>query len=70
MDYEERLIKEYSVLREKVSKLHAMNIKRKAGTLDFRLNCPAELLQEQEDVMTKYLEILEARAEVEGIKLR
>lgn len=70
MDYEERLIKEYSELLEKVSKLHAMNIKLKAGTLDSKLVCPAELLQEQEDVMTKYLEILEVRAEVENIKLR
>lgn len=69
MDYEERLIKEYSGLREKVSKLHTMNIKHKAGTLDFKPNCPAELLQEQEDAMTKYLEILETRAEIENIKL-
>lgn len=70
MDYEERLVEEYSNLLEKVSKLHVMNIKYKAGTLDFKPNCPFELLQEQERAMTKYLAILEARAEVENIKLR
>lgn len=70
MDYKERLIKEHSELLEKLSKLHSMNAKIKAGTLGSKLVCPAELLQEQEDVMTKYLEILEVRAEVENIKLR
>lgn len=69
MDYKERFIKEYSELLEKVSKLHVLNIKLKAGTLGSKLDCPAELLQKQEDVMTKYLEILEVRAEVENIKL-
>lgn len=70
MDYKERLLKEYSELLVKTSRLHSMNAKIKAGTLGFKPDCPAELLQEQEDVMTKYLRILKARAEFENIELR
>ena len=66
-DYKERMIEEYKFVKEKYDKLHKMLIKQKAGTLGFELTCPVELLQDQMNVMSQYLYILEIRAELEGI---
>ena len=69
-EYKERMVKEYTELRERYTKLHRMLIKHDAGKLEFTLNCPIGLLREQASVMERYLNILETRAiieEVEGI---
>ena len=47
-----------------------MLIKLRAGTLDFTPKCPASLLCDQERVMNEYLDILEERAEIEGVYLQ
>lgn len=69
MDYKERMKKEYAELKERRDKLHAINVKAQAGTLDFPLSCPIELLKEQEGIMTHYMGILEIRAEIENVSL-
>lgn len=68
-DYKIRVVKEYVELKEKYEKLHKMIVKYDAGTLDFEPNCPIDLLREQKATMGKYLNILEIRAEIEGIDL-
>lgn len=62
MDYKERMKVEYQ-------KLHKMINKYKAGKLDFTPSCPIELLEEQKGHMGRYLNVLEIRAEIEGINL-
>ena len=68
-DYKERMVEEYRQLKERYDKLHKMLIKAEAGTLNFTLNCPVDLLKEQRRHMENYLYCLEVRAEIEGIKL-
>ena len=68
-DYQVRMYHEYRELRKKYTKLHRMIVKAEAGTLDFTLNCPIELLKEQANYMGNYLRILEIRAEIEKIDL-
>lgn len=68
-DYKERFIAEYYQTRIRYNKLRHTLIKEKAGTLDFKLTCPVELLQKQLKDMETYLEDLEVRAEIEGINL-
>lgn len=67
--YKERMVKEYQELKEKYNKLHKIIIKAEAGTLDFQLNCPIELLKRQKSAMGNYLNCLEVRAEIEGVEL-
>lgn len=45
--HQERFVNEYRELKEKRDKLHAMNVKYEAGQLDFKPDCPLELLQKQ-----------------------
>lgn len=68
-DYKDRFKAEYYQLKERYEKLHKMTVKYKAGTLDFTPSCDIDLLLEQEEYMLKYLNILETRAEIEGIIL-
>lgn len=68
-DWQLRFLQEYEQLKIRHFKLHKMLVKLRAGTLDFTPACPASLLREQEQVMAEYLDILEARAEIEGIPL-
>lgn len=68
-DYKERFKAEYCQLKIRCENLHKTIIKNKAGTLDFELNCSAELLETQLYNMEQYLEILEIRAEIEKIEL-
>lgn len=49
--HQERFVNEYHELKVKRDKLHAMNVKYEAGQLDFKPDCPLELLQKQESVM-------------------
>ena len=68
-DYKERFKAEYYQVKTRYDKLHKMIVKEDAGTLEFTLACPLELLKEQKSFMGKYLNCLEVRAEIEGIEL-
>ena len=67
-EYKERMVKEYTELRERYTKLHEMLIKHDAGQLEFKLNCPIGLLREQASIMERYLNILEMRAIIEKVE--
>lgn len=67
--YKERLVKEYGELRERYERLHLMLVKYDANTLEFEPSCPMELLREQADVMSRYMYILEIRAQIEKVDL-
>lgn len=68
-DYKERFKAEYHQTKERYNKLHKMLTKADAGTLEFTLTCPIELLKEQKAAMGGYLYCLEIRAEMEKIDL-
>ena len=63
------MIIEYWQLKDRLQKLDRMIVKHEAGTLDFELNCPIDLLKEQRDAMTKYIYCLLVRGEIEGMDL-
>ena len=68
-DYKDRFKAEYYQTKVRYEKLHKMLIKYEAGTLDFELSCPQEILEDQEYYMKDYLKTLEIRAEIEKIEL-
>ena len=68
-DWKERFKIEYYELRERFSKLEYMLSKYEKGTLEFKPNCPIDLLKSQLRVMYNYLCILQERAKLEDIKL-
>ena len=68
-DYKERFRAEYYQLDIRLAKLHKMLVKYAAGTLDFKPDCPIEVLVSQEAAMLSYKHALEMRAEYEGIEL-
>lgn len=68
-DWVERFKAEYFQAKIRQEKLHQMIVKAQAGTLGFKPNCPLELLREQEKCMGAYIQCLEIRSEIEGIKL-
>lgn len=68
-DWKERFKKEYYELHERFSKLDYMIGKYEKGTLEFKLNCPIDLLKRQRSVMWDYLSVLKQRAQIEEIKL-
>ena len=68
-DYKERFKAEYFQTKIRYEKLHKTIVKFDAGTLKFQPTCPIGLLRNQNDVMGNYLNILEIRAEIEGINL-
>lgn len=68
-DYKERFKAEYYQTKIRYDKLHKMITKLKAGTLDFEPDCNEEILTSQASIMGAYLNVLEVRAEIEGIEL-
>ena len=68
-DWKERFKKEYYELHERFSKLDYMIGKYEKGTLEFKPNCPIDLLKRQRSVMWEYLSVLKQRARIEKIKL-
>lgn len=68
-DYKQRVVNEYNELKGRADKLGLMLVKESRGGLDFELTCPIELLKAQYNAMKAYLNILEVRAEIEGIEL-
>lgn len=68
-DYKERFKAEYYQVKIRAEKLAAMLKKWDSGDLDFNPTCPRELYNDQISAMNQYLEVLEARAELEGVSL-
>lgn len=69
LDYKERFQAEYFQLRTRTIKLENMLNDWTAGNLSFTPTNPREILEAQLGVMKAYLDILEARAKIEDIKL-
>ena len=77
-DYKERFKAEYQQTKIRYEKLKAFNNKIEAAqategmknAVDFpEHDCPFYLLRDQQRIMGEYLQVLEIRAEIEGIKL-
>ena len=68
-DYKDRFKAEYWQTKIRYDKLCMMLEKYKAGKLDFEPTCPICTLETQSVWMLKYLDILELRANLEGIDL-
>ena len=68
--YKDRAKGEYLFVKDKYNKLHAMIIKREAGKLDFKPNCPMEQWKAQATAMGAYLYQLEIKAAIEEIDLK
>lgn len=67
--WKERLVEEYTCLKEKYEKLHKTIVQLEAGTCPFEPSCSVDLLKRQAKTIGKYLFILEVRAEQAGIVL-
>lgn len=68
-DYKERFRAEYYQLLIRVEKLSKMLQMFQDGDLPFNPECPEKLLEEQREIMWKYLALLRIRAEIEQIQL-
>lgn len=68
-DYKERFKAEFHQLKIRIDGLAGMLIKMDNNMLDFTPKCSKELLETQLVSMKAYAELLEIRAEVEGIEL-
>ena len=68
-DWKDRFRTEYYELFTRIEKLQNMLEKYKSGTLDFKPNCPYELLYEQLVFMKAYRDVLIERAEIENIDI-
>lgn len=68
-DYKDRFVAEYRQLRIRYDKLSDMVSKYISGKLDFEPRCPIAVLKKQLVVMEEYLEVLQRRADIEGIPL-
>ena len=72
-DYKERFLAEYWQTKIRYEKLKKLNYEISAADITGRerpkLTCPVDILQRQQREMRGYLEILELRAVIEGVKL-
>lgn len=68
-DYKQRFRAEYEQTRIRYEKLGEMLRKYQLGKLEFKPVCPYGLLADQYEIMTRYLNVLEKRAKIEGIEL-
>lgn len=68
-DYKERFKSEYLQTKIRYENLKKILIKHQAGTLEFDLACPNEVLEDQLYYMNEYLRTLQIRAEIEKIEL-
>lgn len=68
-DYKDRFKAEYFQVKVRLDKLYIMYAHMKNRTLDFEPKCPIEIYTKQLDAMAQYIDILEKRAELEGINL-
>lgn len=68
-DYRERFKAEYYQLKCRHRKLSQVIKDYESGSLDFEPKCSFGLLYYQLSIMIKYMYLLEARSEIEGINL-
>lgn len=68
-DYRERLKAEYFQTKSRMEKLHRMLIRYRADKIKYDIASPVFVLENQEQCMRQYLEVLEIRAEYENIDL-
>ena len=68
-DYKERFKAEYLQLCIRLEKLESMIAKYKAGVLDFKPDCPIEVLEDQLYAMRLYKDALVVRAHIEKIDI-
>lgn len=68
-DYRERMAAEWGQVKIRLEKLKKLLEDEKRGTLGFELTCPVTLLREQALVMQEYVDILDKRAALEGIRM-
>lgn len=68
-DYRARMAAEWAQVKIRHRRLQEMLDAYREGKLDFEPTCPITLLREQALVMQEYVDILEKRAELEGIRL-
>lgn len=68
-DFKERFKAEYYQIKIRRDKLAETLNKMKDNTLKFTPKCSYDVLHEQFVYMNNYIEVLEARAEIEGIEL-
>lgn len=68
-NYKERFKAEYDQLAIRYYGLKNMLAKWDDGTLSFKPTCPRSIYNMQIKAMTDYLDVLEARAVMEGIEL-
>lgn len=69
VDYKNRFKAEYFQTKIRYKKLLNMMKKWQKGELDFVPDCPYNLYEKQLYAMVEYLDVLETRAEIEGICL-
>lgn len=69
VDYKDRFKAEYFQLMIRFDKLNVMYRKMRDGTLEFTPTCPKELYSSQLAAMAQYIDVLQQRAELEGINL-
>ncbi len=68
-DYGDRFVAEYQQVKIRYEKLNAILEKYYASKLEFKLDSPIWLLEQQRDTMRAYLDILEVRSKQEQIGL-
>lgn len=68
-DYKERFQAERTQVSLRLYGLRIMLGDWTYGQLDFEPKCPRELYERQEKAMQEYLDVLEERAQLEGIDL-
>lgn len=68
-NYKDRFRAEYAQLMNRYNSLKFMLHRWDKGTLDFTPTCDKGTLKEQLKAMATYIDILEARAEMENISL-
>ena len=68
-DYKERFKAEYYQVKIRLEKLQRMVVKWDDGELPFTPTCPRKIYDGQLHIMHRYIDILEERAQIEGIEL-
>lgn len=68
-DYKDRFKAEYHLLKERTEKLESSIKQYEDGVFDFTSGCDPRLLINQLFSMKLYLDMLDQRAEIEGIDL-
>lgn len=63
--YKERYLKEIQELEHKIARLTLLIHRYDNDLLDFKLNCPIDLLKEQLEVMLCYADVLDRRYKFE-----